>query len=123
MVVGRNLPIIRPDLLKAENKYFSTFSNINVLQKKVTQNAGSPRMLSVPECSMSWNARNHNSKFEFVLGPLGPERACCYVRVIQVSQLISSDHASITYSNENSVSGHDLLVSGLPLQFEGEKVR
>ena len=123
MVVGKNLPIIRPDLLKAENKYFSTFSNINVLQKKVTQNAGSPRMLSVPECSMSRNARNHNSKFEFVLGPLGPERACCYVRVIQVSQLISSDHASITYSNENPVSRHDLLVSGLPLQFEGEKVR
>lgn len=105
MVVGRNLPIIRPDLLKAENKYFSTFSNINVLQKKVTQNAGPP------ECSVSRNARNHNSKFEFVLGPLGPERACCYVRVIQVSQLISSNHASITYSNENPVSGHDLLVS------------
>ena len=117
MVVGKNLPIIRPDLLKAENKYFSTFSNNNVLQKKVTQNAGPP------ECSVSRNARNHNSKFEFVLGPPGPERACCYVRVIQVSQLISSDHASIIFSNESPVSGHDLLVSLLPLQFEGEKVR
>ena len=105
MVDGKNLPIIRPDLLKAENKYFSTFSNNNVLQKKVTQNAGPP------ECSVSQNARNHNSKFEFVLGPPGPERACCYTRVIQGSQLISSDHASITYSNESPVSGHNSLVS------------
>ena len=103
--MAKTFPLSDQTYSKQKISIFQHFLTTMFCKKKVTQNAGPP------ECSVSRNARNHNSKFEFVLGPPGPERACCYVRVIQVSQLISSDHASITFSNENPVSGHDLLVS------------